>query len=105
MDFSTIHIEDKEYPPLLEEIEGAPSPLYIRGSLLDVDLPAVAIVGTRKATKDGKELARKTVIGRVGQPDEIARSILFLADGVQSGFITGEGLVIDGGATARLSTE
>ena len=50
-------------------------------------------------------LARKTVIGRVGQPDEIARSILFLADGEQSGFITGEGLVVDGGATARLSTE
>jgi len=52
-----------------------------------------------------EDLARKTVIGRVGQPDEIARSILFLADGEQSGFITGEGLVVDGGATARLSTE
>ena len=52
-----------------------------------------------------EDLARKTVIGRVGQPEEIARSILFLADGMQSGFITGEGLVVDGGATARLSTE
>lgn len=52
-----------------------------------------------------EDLARKTVIGRVGKPDEIARSILFLADEVQSGFITGEGLVVDGGATARLSTE
>ena len=52
-----------------------------------------------------EDLARKTVIGRVGQPEEIARSILFLADGKQSGFITGEGLVVDGGATARLSTE
>jgi len=52
-----------------------------------------------------EDLARKTVIGRVGQPEEIARSILFLADEEQSGFITGEGLVVDGGATARLSTE
>ena len=52
-----------------------------------------------------EDLAKKTVIGRVGQPEEIARSILFLADEVQSGFITGEGLVVDGGATARLSTE
>ncbi len=52
-----------------------------------------------------EDLGRKTVIGRVGRPEEVARSILFLADDVQSGFITGEGLVVDGGATARLSTE
>lgn len=52
-----------------------------------------------------EDLARRTVIGRVGKPEEIARSILFLCDDEQSSFITGEGLVVDGGATARLSTE
>jgi NAD(P)-dependent dehydrogenase (short-subunit alcohol dehydrogenase family) len=36
---------------------------------------------------------------------EIARAIYFLADNDQSSFITGQPLVIDGGATARLSTE
>ncbi len=50
-------------------------------------------------------LARKTVNGRVGQPVEIARAIYFLADNDQSSFMTGQALVIDGGATARLSTE
>ncbi len=50
-------------------------------------------------------LARKTVNGRVGQPEEIAHAIYFLADGTQSSFMTGQALVIDGGATARLSTE
>lgn len=50
-------------------------------------------------------LARKTVNGRVGEPDEIAQAIYFLADTDQSSFITGQALVIDGGATARLSTE
>lgn len=50
-------------------------------------------------------LARKTVIGRVGLPEEIARAIYFLADEDQSSFMTGQALIVDGGATARLSTE
>lgn len=50
-------------------------------------------------------LARKTVNGRVGTPAEIAHAIYFLADNEQSSFMTGQALVIDGGATARLSTE
>jgi NAD(P)-dependent dehydrogenase (short-subunit alcohol dehydrogenase family) len=52
-----------------------------------------------------ENLARKTVNGRIGQPQEISRAILFLADDDQSSFMTGQALVIDGGATARLSTE
>lgn len=50
-------------------------------------------------------LGERTVIGRVGQPDEIAQAALFLADSATSGFMTGQALVVDGGATARLSTE
>jgi glucose 1-dehydrogenase len=50
-------------------------------------------------------LARKTVNGRVGTPEEIAHAIFFLADNEQSSFMTGQALVVDGGATARLSTE
>jgi len=50
-------------------------------------------------------LARKTVNGRVGMPAEIASAIYFLADNQQSSFMTGQALVIDGGAAARLSTE
>jgi NAD(P)-dependent dehydrogenase (short-subunit alcohol dehydrogenase family) len=50
-------------------------------------------------------LARKTVNGRVGQPSEIAHAIYFLADNTQSSFMTGQAMIVDGGATARLSTE
>lgn len=50
-------------------------------------------------------LAHKTVNGRVGQPAEIAHAIYFLADETQSSFMTGQALIVDGGATARLSTE
>lgn len=51
-----------------------------------------------------ENLARKTVNGRIGQPQEIANTIYFLATG-ESSFMTGQALVVDGGATARLSTE
>jgi NAD(P)-dependent dehydrogenase (short-subunit alcohol dehydrogenase family) len=51
------------------------------------------------------ELEQRTVLGRIGRPEEIAQAILFLADGNRSSFITGQTLVVDGGATARLSTE
>lgn len=50
-------------------------------------------------------LGKRTALGRVGKPEEIASAILFLADGQQSSYITGQSLVIDGGALARLSTE
>lgn len=50
-------------------------------------------------------LARKTVNGRVGKPEEIAHAIYFLADNEQSSFMTGQAMIVDGGATARLSTE
>lgn len=52
-----------------------------------------------------KNLGRRTVMGRVGRPEEIAQSILFLADNNRSSFMTGQALIVDGGATARLSTE
>jgi glucose 1-dehydrogenase len=51
-----------------------------------------------------ENLARKTVNGRVGKPEEIANTIFFLAT-EESAFMTGQALVVDGGATARLSTE
>ncbi len=50
-------------------------------------------------------LGKKHVMGRVGKPNEIGQTILFLADNDRSSFMTGQSLVVDGGATARLSTE
>ncbi len=52
-----------------------------------------------------ENLASRTVNGRIGKPEEIAHAIYFLADNSQSSFMTGQAIVVDGGATARLSTE
>ena len=51
------------------------------------------------------ELSAKHVLRRVGDPHEIGEAILFLADSKRSSFITGQALIVDGGALARLSTE
>jgi NAD(P)-dependent dehydrogenase (short-subunit alcohol dehydrogenase family) len=42
-------------------------------------------------------------MGRFASPDDIARAILFLADPVQSGFVNGHALVVDGGWTTDAS--
>ncbi|PKN88682.1 MAG: NAD(P)-dependent oxidoreductase [Chloroflexi bacterium HGW-Chloroflexi-8] len=52
-----------------------------------------------------ENLALKTVIGRIGKPIELAHAIYFLADEEQSSFMTGQSILVDGGATAKLSTE
>lgn len=52
-----------------------------------------------------RALAARTPLGRIGTPEEIAEAVYFLADGKLSSFITGQTLVVDGGALARLGTE
>jgi NAD(P)-dependent dehydrogenase (short-subunit alcohol dehydrogenase family) len=51
------------------------------------------------------DLGAKIVMERVGRPDEIAQAIYFLANNELSSYMTGQVLTVDGGATARLSTE
>lgn len=50
--------EDSAYPFLLKEIPSPPFGIYVSGDLHYKE-PAVAIVGTRNATPQGKELARR----------------------------------------------
>jgi len=46
-------------PPNLKKIEGAPSKLFILGEWPDFNSLWIAIVGTRKATREGQNIARR----------------------------------------------
>jgi NAD(P)-dependent dehydrogenase (short-subunit alcohol dehydrogenase family) len=52
----------------------------------------------RAALPHGDQLAAPTPLGRVGRPEEVAATALYLA-GDQSSFTTGAELLVDGGAT------
>jgi len=93
-------------------IEFAPANIRVNAILPGaVDTPMLAAGFNRGHLAQGSveqqkaELAHKTVNGRIGQPHEIASVIYFLADNAQSGYMTGQSVVVDGGASARLSTE
>jgi NAD(P)-dependent dehydrogenase (short-subunit alcohol dehydrogenase family) len=47
-----------------------------------------------------QEAGKATLIGRLGQPEEIAKAALFLATD-ESSFITGSTITVDGGITVK----
>jgi DNA processing protein len=60
--------EDEDYPRRLRELEQAPPVLYFRGELLPTDEWAVAVVGTRRVTAYGQQVAEElgAFLGRNG---------------------------------------
>ena len=51
--------EDDDYPSLLWEIDNSPPVIFVKGTLTPADDWAVGMVGTRKLTAYGKEMARR----------------------------------------------
>ncbi|HVN67764.1 MAG TPA: DNA-processing protein DprA [Candidatus Sulfotelmatobacter sp.] len=53
-----VTIEDGDYPKSLKNIHDPPPVIFVKGTLKDSDQKGVAIVGTRKATRYGLEVAK-----------------------------------------------
>jgi len=70
--------QDDAYPSILKQIYGPPPVLYVRGAWLPKDEWMVAVVGTRKATVYGKEVARM-----LGQ--DLARNRVTVVSGLARG--------------------
>lgn len=71
-------IEDPRYPALLKQIPDSPYLIYMKGDLKCLDLPLVAIVGSRKLTDYGK-LATK------GFARDLAKSGICVVSGLAFG--------------------
>ncbi len=56
---TALAIDHHDFPRLLREIPHAPALLYVRGELRAEDELAIAMVGTRKATAYGADMARR----------------------------------------------
>ena len=52
-----------------------------------------------------QRITSRTPMKRLGEPADVANAVLFLSSSIKSGFITGQSLIIDGGATLLLATE
>jgi len=68
-------------------------PTFVKTPILD---PLVARLGAEEAYA---KLARQVPMGRLGEPDDIAYGVLYLASD-ESRFMTGAELVLDGGISA-----
>jgi DNA processing protein len=73
-----LHREDPAYPPLLADSSSGPPVLVVRGDLDGLLHPAIAVVGTRRPTRYGVNMARRLA-------GDLARRGLTIVSGLAHG--------------------
>jgi DNA processing protein len=79
---ATVTLADKHYPRLLREIGGPPPVLFHRGTLLEEDATAVAVVGTRNVSPYGREIARQIGSGLAEAGVTVVSGLALGVDGI-----------------------
>ena len=89
-----ITLDDDQYPANLKNIYDPPPVLYVKGDLLPDDAKAVAIVGTRRASRYGLDTARKLA-------EQLSARGLTIVSGLAAGIDTAahQGALAAGGRT------
>ena len=82
----------------METLKALAKELGLSGIRVNSVAPGVIMTDMNSALSedDLKALADETPLGRIGEPDEVAKAIYFLASD-ESSFITGQTLSVDGG--------
>ncbi|RME36049.1 MAG: DNA-protecting protein DprA [Gammaproteobacteria bacterium] len=95
---SIVTLVDPRYPPLLREIEDPPPLLFVRGDPALLARPQLAIVGSRRPTPAGRELAREFAA-------RLARFGLVITSGLAHGIdgCAHEGALEAGGKTIAVT--
>ncbi len=70
--------DDSNYPKLLRQVDDAPPVLFVKGTITDADAWAISIVGTRRATVYGREVAEMLA-------GDLARSNITVVSGMARG--------------------
>lgn len=79
---STVTLVDDDYPALLREASGPPPVLFYRGQLIETDTTAVAIVGTRRVSTYGHEVASRIGAGLARAGVTIVSGLALGVDGI-----------------------
>ncbi|MCY4019820.1 MAG: DNA-processing protein DprA [Chloroflexi bacterium] len=94
-----VTFDDPAYPRLLREIADHPLVLYVRGKLAEADAKSIAVVGTRKPSKYGRDAARTV-------SQNLARHNVTIVSGLAHGIDTAahRGALDDGRTIAVMAT-
>src|SRR3989338_5247074 len=95
MDIKSLDIS--RLTPRLRQIPDAPSKIFVKGDIFTNDEPAIAIVGTRKATAQGLKAAREIAV-------ELSNKGIIIVSGLAMGVDTAahEGALAAGGKTVAV---
>jgi len=91
----TLSLADDGYPGLLREIPGPAEQLFVRGTLPKADAAHIAIVGTRKATAEGRTFARTLARELAGRGAVVVSGLALGIDAAaHEGAIEGRGTTV-----------